>query len=161
MLLRLARLLIGIWAFVSLFTKSSIAFSERSFVSVKPSLANKRTTACIPGRRFATRTLDKEVDAVDDFDECPSGYYLNSVHHQCSRLGPLGRASQAIETAGPFKRIYRAIGNLFGIDRTRISRLGVAFALSYSLISNINGSISLSIAWYMSCRKVSAFGYRI
>jgi hypothetical protein len=86
-------------------------------------------------------------------EECPPGYFLDSVNERCQKLGPLGAASQVIERTGPFQVVSRKISTLFGIDPSRISRLGVAFALSYSIISNINGSISLSVAWYMSCAQ--------
>lgn len=88
-------------------------------------------------------------------DECPPGYYLDSVNTRCNKLGPLGRASQIVERVGPLEQVSRGISNLFGIDRKAISSLGVTFALSYSLLSNINGSISLSVAWYMFCQRVS------
>jgi hypothetical protein len=89
-------------------------------------------------------------------EECPPGYFLDTLHARCSKLGPLGRASQVIETSfGPFKKASTAISNLFGIDKERIASHGVAFALSYSIISNINGAISLSVAWYMTCARTN------
>lgn len=36
------------------------------------------------------------------------------------------------------------------------SKLGVSFGLSYSLLSNINGAVALSISWYMTCQKTGA-----
>ena len=36
------------------------------------------------------------------------------------------------------------------------SKLGVSFGLSYSLLSNINGAITLSISWYMTCQKTGS-----
>jgi len=93
----------------------------------------------------------------DDYEEaslmCPRGYFLNSVMQSCEPLGPLGRMSQNVETFGPLKRVYNGISNLCGIDTKRISKLGVSFALSYSIISNINGAISFSVAWYISCKQ--------
>jgi len=95
--------------------------------------------------------------ALQQQEECPPGYFLDTLHARCSRLGPLGRlgrVSQVIETSfGPFKKASTAIRNLFGVDKTRIASRGVAFALSYSIISNINGATSLSLAWYMTCTR--------
>eukprot|EP00527_Entomoneis_sp_CCMP2396_P001773 CAMPEP_0198148812 /NCGR_PEP_ID=MMETSP1443-20131203/43492_1 /TAXON_ID=186043 /ORGANISM="Entomoneis sp., Strain CCMP2396" /LENGTH=253 /DNA_ID=CAMNT_0043813637 /DNA_START=261 /DNA_END=1022 /DNA_ORIENTATION=- len=88
-------------------------------------------------------------DDIDDTD-CPRGYYLNSVENSCSPLGPVGKISQVVETFGPFKRAHEAIMNLFGIDA---KSLGVSFGLSYSLLSQINGSVTLSVAWYMACKS--------
>lgn len=104
-----------------------------------PSTTTSATTAA---------ALDRE-----EAEECPPGYYLDSVNESCNELGPLGKASQRVEGAGPFRSTSRAISNLFGVDTERISRLGVAFALSYSIISTINGSITLSITWYMSSKR--------
>lgn len=36
------------------------------------------------------------------------------------------------------------------------SKLGVSFGLSYSLLSNINGAVTLSISWYMTCQKTNS-----
>lgn len=83
----------------------------------------------------------------------PQGYFLNSVQQAYVKLGPIGRLSQKVETMGPFKRFYNGISNLCGIDTKQISKLGVSFALSYSIISNINGALSLSVAWYISCKR--------
>lgn len=97
-------------------------------------------------------SLDQDDSAVAD-DTCPSGYYYDAVENSCSQLGPIGKLSQAVETFGPFRKAYMGISNLFGIDPSKISSLGVTFALSYSLISQINGSITLSVAWYLAAKR--------
>ena len=33
------------------------------------------------------------------------------------------------------------------------SKLGVSFGLSYSLLSNINGAVTLAVSWYMTCER--------
>ena len=33
------------------------------------------------------------------------------------------------------------------------SKLGVSFGLSYSMLSNINGGVTLAISWYMTCQR--------
>jgi hypothetical protein len=40
------------------------------------------------------------------------------------------------------------------VDKEAIAKLGIAFGLTYNLISNINGSASLSLAWYIASKKV-------
>ncbi|CAB9506366.1 expressed unknown protein [Seminavis robusta] len=111
-------------------------------------------------RRSRTQTVSIFTAAATNYSEedvqdndCPRGYFLNSVENSCTPLGPLGRISQYFETMGPFQRMYQGICNLFGLDTQRISNLGVTFALSYSILSQINASISLSMAWYLSCKR--------
>ena len=87
-------------------------------------------------------------------EDCPMGYWLNSVQQTCQPLGPIGRISQKIETKGPLNNIYKRITNLKP-DREAIRKRGVSFALAYSIISNLNGAISLSVAWYITVKRVS------
>ena len=120
-------------------------------------LTIKPLTGARPSSKFTLRTSSilQESAAVETVvEECPPGYYLDSLNNCCQELGPLGKASQYVESHGPWKKAYTKISNLFGIDTKRISSLGVAFALSYSIISSINGSISLSIAWFIACKRV-------
>jgi len=85
--------------------------------------------------------------------DAPRGYFLNSVTQALVPLGPIGRISQQVETMGPFKRVYNAISNLFGVDPKKLKSLGVPFALSYSILSNISGAMAFSSAWYLSCKR--------
>lgn len=41
------------------------------------------------------------------------------------------------------------------LDRKQMAELGISFMLSYNLISNINGSMFLSLSWYISSVRVS------
>jgi len=106
----------------------------------------------ITRNEFRRAILDNGTCSVEDVN-CPRGYFLNSVQQTYTRLGPIGRLSQRVETFGPFKQAYLAISNVFGVDTKKISSLGISFFLSYSIISNINTSISLSVAWYISCKR--------
>lgn len=99
------------------------------------------------------RIWEETVYGNDEEQLCPRGYYLDSVRNCCSPLGLLGKVSQVIETAGPLKKAYNSIANLFGVDTAKISKLGVPFALSYSIMSQINGALTLSVAWYMTCQR--------
>jgi hypothetical protein len=38
-------------------------------------------------------------------------------------------------------------------DRQKIAKMGIDFGLTYNMISNINGSVTLSTAWYISSMK--------
>lgn len=96
----------------------------------------------------------QEKQAQSPEELCPPGYYLDSVHGCCSPLGPLGRASQVVETSVPVVRTLSSrISSLFGIDKGKIAKLGIPFVLSYSLVSTINGSISLAVSWYMTTSR--------
>ena len=44
-------------------------------------------------------------------------------------------------------------------DRKQMAELGISFMLSYNLISNINGSMFLSLSWYISSVRVSGNKY--
>jgi len=106
--------------------------------------------------QFAIQKLKTEKMSKQRIDEdCPMGYWLNSVEQTCQPLGPIGRISQQIETLPRFKGVYQRITNNFGIDKAAIRKKGVSFALAYSIISNLNGAISLSVAWYMTVKRVS------
>lgn len=88
-------------------------------------------------------------------EEAPRGYFLNAVAQEIQPLSVLGKLSQQVETIpGPMKKIYDAISTLFHIDTKEISKLGVSFALSYSILSNISGAVSFTVAWYISCTMV-------
>lgn len=39
------------------------------------------------------------------------------------------------------------------IDKENIAKMGVDFMLTYNMVSNINGSITLSSAWYIASMK--------
>lgn len=41
------------------------------------------------------------------------------------------------------------------VDKKQIAELGMSFMLTYNLVSNINGSIFLSLSWYIASVRVS------
>jgi hypothetical protein len=51
-------------------------------------------------------------------------------------------------------KIWQRVKIATHVDKEAIAKLGVSFGLTYNLISNINGSISLSLAWYIASVKV-------
>jgi len=50
-------------------------------------------------------------------------------------------------------RLWQKMKNAVKIDRQAIAKMGVDFGLTYNMISNINGSITLSTAWYIASMK--------
>ena len=137
--------------FFIIFNEASVAFSlpvsKIRVHSIHTLYASARVESGIAGNASIDESLQ---------DQCPRGYYLNSAKNQCTPLGPLGQISQLVETSSaPLRKASTAISTLFGIDASKISGLGVGFALSYSILSTLNGAVSLSFAWYLSCRRVS------
>jgi ribosome-associated toxin RatA of RatAB toxin-antitoxin module len=61
-----------------------------------------------------------------------------------------------VDAETTLSKVFRRFPNVISFDKKRFAKTGVAFALTYSIISNINGSISLSLAWYMASKQVSA-----
>lgn len=121
---------------------------EESFAEI-----DSDSNGVISRAEFRKAILDAASDDYDD--DCPKGYILNSVKQKYVRMGPIGRISQKVEMLAPFRRTYRLISNLFGVDTKNIAKLGPSFVLAYSIISNLNGAASFSVAWYISCKQVS------
>ena len=51
-------------------------------------------------------------------------------------------------------RTWLKIKGAMKFDRQKIAKMGIDFGLTYNMISNINGSVTLSTAWYISSMKV-------
>jgi hypothetical protein len=51
-------------------------------------------------------------------------------------------------------RASTRLGSIFHFDRQKFATLGIAFAVTYNIISNISGSITFSIAWFMASKRV-------
>jgi hypothetical protein len=52
---------------------------------------------------------------------------------------------------------WRTWGQIVRVDKKQIAELGISFMLTYNLVSNVNGSIFLSLAWYITSIRVSVF----
>ena len=117
------------------------------------SLLNSTTNGFVT--MSSTFVLDFPPEVTEN--DCPPGYYLDAMEQSCHKLGPIGTLSQKVETSTIFfRRLYNAISNLFGLldeKRKSVSRLGVGFGLAYAILSTLNGSITLSVAWYMSAKR--------
>jgi hypothetical protein len=62
-----------------------------------------------------------------------------------------------VDESGMLSKIGSRLSNLVSFDKKRVAKLGVSFMITYNLISNINGSIFLSLAWYITSLRVSAW----
>ena len=94
----------------------------------------------------------------------------STIHHRSNpgdfagRMG--GRASSSFDvvsrldatTTGTFPSALVHVCNFLKIDLDRMAKTGISFGISYSIISNINGSLSLSLAWYLASKKVNSKG---
>jgi hypothetical protein len=73
--------------------------------------------------------------------------------------GPYGQQSftdHTVEASGALSRVFNRLSNFARFDKKKAAKVGVTFALTYSFVSNINGSLSLSLAWYIASKQVSA-----
>jgi hypothetical protein len=66
-----------------------------------------------------------------------------------------------VESPGLLTQVSGAVGNIFKIDKSKIAKLGANFVLSYSVVSTINGAISLSVAWYIASIRVSTICWEL
>lgn len=48
---------------------------------------------------------------------------------------------------------WRKVRSAIKFDKQAIAKMGIDFGLTYNMISNINGSVTLSIAWYIASMK--------
>jgi hypothetical protein len=55
-----------------------------------------------------------------------------------------------VDESGTLSKITSRLSNLVRFDKKRVAKLGVSFMMTYNLISNVNGSIFLSLAWYIT-----------
>jgi hypothetical protein len=63
------------------------------------------------------------------------------------------RIEQGYGITGRVMALVQRVSKRF--DTSKMADKGVAFALSYALVSNLNGAVSLSLAWYIACLRVS------
>ncbi|KAG7371833.1 hypothetical protein IV203_017975 [Nitzschia inconspicua] len=89
-----------------------------------------------------TATDDGRIDAFP-------GFPANTSASTASALSPTATSAAAGHLSKAWKRIKAASH----VDKEAIAKLGISFGLTYNLISNINGSISLSLAWYIASTK--------
>jgi hypothetical protein len=61
-----------------------------------------------------------------------------------------------VDESGMLSKIASRLSNLVSFDKKRVAKFGVSFMITYNLISNINGSIFLSLAWYITSLRVSS-----
>jgi len=83
-------------------------------------------------KSYGVTTMPHPMDYADQ--------YYGPVHTQA-----------ATREANPLSRIIPSqLSNLFQFDKSKAASMGVSFAMTYNFISNINGSITLSAAWYIA-----------
>ena len=62
--------------------------------------------------------------------------------------------SDARTRSNILKSAWRKMRCAMKVDRQAIAKMGIDFGLTYNMISNINGSVTLSAAWYIASMKV-------
>ena len=68
----------------------------------------------------------------------------------------IGKPLISVENSGTaIPNTFRGITNaVISFYKRRVAKTGVSFGLTYMLISNLNGSICLSLAWYIASQQV-------
>jgi hypothetical protein len=126
----LALLVLGMLQGSAAFTTRCNAFAlDRSACSVGPNTSSTRLVS-----RTSTYQLPEEFQT-----QFPRPTMTDSIS----------------ETRGAFGRLTEGLGNVLRFDKEKFAKVGVSFALTYSFVSNVNGSMSLSVAWYMASMRVS------
>lgn len=65
-------------------------------------------------------------------------------------------ATPDLAKANMLSTAWQKLKGLSKIDKQAVAKLGITFGLTYNVISNINDSVSMTLAWYMTSKKVSA-----
>jgi hypothetical protein len=86
---------------------------------------------------------------IDNDDE-----FISDIIAPAVALSTLGTV--VTKTPIVFAKEWQRLKRVSRIDKEAIAKLGIAFGLTYNLVSNINGSVTLSLAWYMASKKVPA-----
>jgi len=92
----------------------------------------------LPEPLTSSMTILKSRSLEDDF------YMIN--------ISPDQESTVATAKPTPWFSSLRSAARL---DRKELAELGISFMLSYNLISNINGSIFMSLSWYIASIRVS------
>ena len=133
--------LYGSAAFVNLVpTSSTSTLRTADHLNLSPpSFSVLSTTTIAEERTVATETVASSRYYYADIQR-PVYSFTDSSH----ALTPaVERVKRAIDDA------KSAVSEL----AQRASKLGVSFGLSYSLLSNINGGVTLGVSWYMTCQR--------
>lgn len=88
----------------------------------------------------------------------PSAVQLHSSLQEdeyCPQKPPVSDFAVATTATTTTTSNSRLLDNIFKFDKQRFTKLGVAFAVTYNIISNLNGAITLSVAWYVASKRVS------
>lgn len=62
-------------------------------------------------------------------------------------------ATATATSSNVLSKFWRKIKEAMKFDKQAIAKLGIDFGLTYNMISNVNGSITLSTAWYIASMK--------
>lgn len=130
---------------IALSSWSATAFTGSQGLNSHPSMnrAPSIGKSLSASKSYGVTTMPHPMDYADQ--------YYGPVHTQA-----------ATREANPLSRIIPSqLSNLFQFDKSKAASMGVSFAMTYNFISNINGSITLSAAWYIASIRVSFIVSRI
>jgi len=72
---------------------------------------------------------------------------ISQIQPRVSAAGTTTRSSNIL------KYTWRKIKGAVKFDKDKMAKMGIDFGLTYNMISNINGSVTLSTAWYIASMK--------
>jgi hypothetical protein len=116
----------------------------------KPNVATTSTvTTTVTKHHVIMPSGEKRIDTTPIF-------LANASAAAVAAIPTTEMSSNDSEGLSIVSRTWKRIRAASHVDKEAIAKLGISFGLTYNLISNINGSISLSLAWYIASVKVRA-----
>jgi len=116
-------------------TLNASAYQSRSIIGVTTQHA---TSASRVRRKPVRSELFQSQGVEEDFR------VISAEEHQTN-------------TSSKIRWLRQTWSRALRVDRKQVAELGMSFMLTYNLVSNINGSIFLSLAWYITSIRVSAW----
>lgn len=101
--------------------------------------------------RMTTMTMPQNMTIQLSVEEVPSIVAATTTTAETEATTTNNNATTTNSTM--VMKAWQKIRNAMKFDRKAIAKLGVDFGLTYNMISNINGSFTLSTAWYIASMK--------
>ena len=129
---------------IALSSSRALAFTTDSQMNSNTVSINRvsSTKSLAASKSFPVTTLSHPMEYADH-------------HHHHYHTATVATAAPTPRENVLSRIIPSQVINLFQFDKSKAASMGVSFAMTYSFISNINGSITLSTAWYIASIRVS------
>ncbi|CAJ1969656.1 unnamed protein product [Cylindrotheca closterium] len=125
-------------------------FSSRSALAFTGNqcLKSNRDSLSRVSSRGRSFEASKTLAIVHNKDYYTGHYHYHAPIHTLVQTEAATREKNFVS-----RMIPSQLSNLFHFDKSKAASMGVAFAMTYNFISNINGSITLSTAWYIASAR--------